>query len=426
MVAGEAVIGIEQGRRRSAATPARWVLILTSLACVFNYFDRYLLVILTEPIKRDLGLSDTQMGLLSGLSFALIYCTLSIPISHFADRGHRVRVLGGSLALWSVMTAACGSATGFLSLMTARVGVAVGEAGGLPTVHALIAEHFGANVRARALSIISAASVIGLALAMIFGGVLNDLFGWRRAFWLAAIPGLIVAALVWFTIREPQARPTSATPPARIRDGLGTLIGRRAFVWLLVGLGITAIGAFGAQAWAPALLMRTHKVSASTVGLSYSIVSTGAMFVGTLLGGFLSDRWARRDLRAPFWLLAGSFMASLPFYIAFVYAPTLTMSLVWAAPAFFFAAIYVSAAYAQVQALAGAHLRATAAAVYITVVNLLGLGLGPVLAGMISDAGFGLATALAILLAISFPVGSALLLLGARSVRADLSRMGEQ
>lgn len=407
-----------------APSAARWVLLLTSIACVFNYFDRYLLVILTEPIKRDLGLSDTQMGLLSGLAFAVVYCTLSVPISHIADRGHRVRVLGGSLGLWSVMTALCGSATGFGSLVAARVGVAVGEAGGLPTVHALISEYYPEKVRARALSVISGASVIGLALAMVFGGLLNDWVGWRRAFWLAAIPGLIVSFLIWFTIREPVVR-TSASP-LRIREGLGALYQRRAYVWLLVGLAVAAIGAFGAQAWAPALLMRNYQVSASTVGLTYSIVSTGAMFAGTLVGGALSDRMAARDPRGPFRLLAGSFIVSLPFYIAFVYASSLVMSLVWAAPAFFFAAIYVSAAYAQVQNLAGAQLRATAAAVYITVVNLLGLGLGPTLTGMISDAidggsGAGLSHALAILLAISFPTGSALLLLGTRTIKADLA-----
>lgn len=412
---------------KDARRTALWVLILTSLACVFNYFDRYLLVILTEPIKNDLALSDTQMGLLSGLAFALVYCTLSIPISHFADRGHRVRILGGSLGLWSIMTALCGSAVGFGTLMAARVGVAVGEAGGLPTVHALVAEHYSSKVRARALSVISAASVIGLALAMIFGGLLNDWFGWRHAFWIASLPGLIVAVLVWFTIKEPtaRARPVSMGMGA----GLRVLYQRRAYVWLLVGIGVSAIGAFGAQAWAPALLMRNHHITASTVGLTYSIVSTGAMFAGTLAGGALSDRMSARDPRGPFYLLAASFIVSLPFYLAFVYASTLAMSLVWAAPAFFFAAIYVSAAYAQVQALAGSDLRATAAAVYITVVNLLGLGLGPTLTGFISDriddgSGHSLSDALAILLTISFPLGAILLVLGARTIVSDLATAG--
>ena len=279
-----------------------YVVAVLSLGTALNYYDRSLMGILLQAIKADLHLSDGQIGLLSGLAFASVYCLLGIPIAQYADRGHRVRVLAASLALWSIMTSLCGFAAGFMALFAARCGVGVGEAGGLPTTQALISGYSPTRWRVTSLAVPIFASGIGQALAAALGGMIADRLGWRYAFWIAGVPGVLLSLLVIATIKEPQDGLASLErhhAGRQLREDLKALIGKRSLVVLCIGLSIASIGVYGGNAWAPAFLMRTFKLSASTVGPSFAVVAGPAFIIGSLMGGLLPDLIPRRDMRGP-------------------------------------------------------------------------------------------------------------------------------
>ena len=382
---------------REGGTPHRYrprtslyVLTLVSLAAAFNYYDRYLLAILIEPIKGELGLSDTQIGLLSGFAFAVVYCSAAIPIARIADRGFRVRVLAAALGFWSTMTALTGFSANYAQLIASRLGVAVGEAGGLPSTHAIVVEYVPEARRATALSIVAFVSAIGTSAAMIFGGMIADSYGWRWAFILAGIPGLVLALLIWITINEPRPVPPSegqAPPlaPPTLREALHALWRRRSFVYFCVGTGFGMISVFAFQIWAPSFLMREFGLTAGEVSTSYSIVFTVGNLAAAILGGILYDTLFRRDVRWAFWLQAISFGASLPLGLLFLFAPNYTFLLLITPLVILINSLYSTPAYALVQGLSGPRLRATGAAVFMLVANLVGFGLGPSLVGFISD-----------------------------------------
>lgn len=407
-----------------------YVLVLVSLAAAFNYYDRYLLAILIEPLKRDLGLSDTQLGVLSGFAFAVVYCSAAIPIARVADRGFRVRVLGAAVAFWSTMTALTGLSANYAQLLAARLGVAVGEAGGLPSTHAIVVEYVPPSRRATALSIVAFVSAIGTSCAMIFGGLIADAYGWRWAFILAGIPGLVLALLIWLTIREP--RPVQAIGqqdatfgPPRLNEALKILWGRRSFVHFCVGTGLGMISVFAFQTWAPTFLIREFGLTAGEVSMTYSIAFTVGNLAATILGGVLYDKLFRRDVRWAFWLQAISFAASLPLGLMFLFAPSYSF-LLWITPVvILISGLYGTPAYALVQGLSGPRLRATGAAIFMLVANLIGFGLGPSLVGFLSDLlgpTFGnesLKYALAAVF-LSGPIAAMIFVRAAASVKEDL------
>jgi MFS family permease len=400
------------------------------MAAAFNYYDRYLLAILIEPIKEDLGLSDTQIGLLSGFAFAVVYCSAAIPIARIADRGFRVRVLGAALGIWSVMTALTGFASNYAQLIAFRLGVAVGESGGLPSTHAIVVEYVPQSRRATALSIVAFVSAIGTSAAMIFGGLIADSYGWRGAFIIAGIPGLLLGLLIWLTIAEPRpASSQTGQDPLLVspglREALGTLWRRRSFVYFCVGTGFGMISVFAFQIWAPSFIMRKFNLSAGEVSMSYSIVFTVGNLAAALLGGILYDILFKRDVRWAFWLQAISFGASLPLGLAFLFAPSYTFLLLITPAVVLISSLYATPAYALVQGLSGPRLRATGAATFMLVANLVGFGLGPSIVGVLSDTlapTFGsesLQYALAVVF-VSGPVAAMIFVKAAGSVASDL------
>ena len=365
-----------------------YVVAVLSLGTALNYYDRSLMGILLQAIKADLHLSDGQIGLLSGLAFASVYCLLGIPIAQYADRGHRVRVLAASLALWSIMTSLCGFAAGFMALFAARCGVGVGEAGGLPTTQALISGYSPTRWRVTSLAVPIFASGIGQALAAALGGMIADRLGWRSAFWIAGVPGILLSLLVIGTIKEPQDGLVSVErhdAGRQLREDLKALFGKKSLVVLCIGLSIASIGVYGGNAWAPAFLMRTFKLSAGTVGPSFAVVAGPAFMIGSLIGGLLPDLIPRRDMRGPWWVVIASFAMNIPCSLALFYSPSFGSALIAVGASTLVLAMYPAPTFALIQYLSGARLRATGVAVFLAVTNLVGLGLGPYIIGTLSD-----------------------------------------
>lgn len=363
-----------------------YVLAVLSLVSLLNYYDRNLISMLIEDLKRDLHLSDAQIGVLTGLAFSLVYTVVAIPIARFADSGRRVGVLSLSVLVWSAMTAACGLATNFMTLTLARLGVGIGEAGGAPTTHALVAETFGPKWRGTALSIIGATGGAGTVLALMVGGSLATHYGWRNALMISAVPGLFLTLLLFCTVREPRPAGGAARPPQIGLMEAFTILRRRAsFMWLAVGIAVIAVGAYGQQIWTPAYLMRRHGLDAATVGAGLSVVSLPGIILGTLAGGILSDWLSRYDRRWPAWLLMISFGLAAPMQMIFFLTDSYRVALAVTVPITFISVIWVAPAYVLIQNLSGPRLRATGASLLFLVVNL-GLGFGPLIVGALSDA----------------------------------------
>jgi MFS family permease len=364
-----------------------YILFVLALITALNFYDRNLISILVEDLKRDLSLSDTQIGLLTGLAFAVVYSIASLPIARYADSGRRIRVLGASALFWSVMTGLCGFASGFWTLLAARFGVGVGEAGGAPTTHAIVAETFSPRWRGTALAVIGLAGGLGLMGALAIGGYVAHNYGWRTAFYVAAIPGILLSFLLIFTVRESGgAAAGTAAPSLRLTEALSILAKRPTFVWLCLGMSVVGLGAYGTLAWTPAYLMRHFHMDAGQVGATYGATVGPATLLGILAGGLVGDWLSRRGDRMPFYLLAVSFAISTPIAIAYLLSDNYAVVLALIGPMTFISTLYVSPLYAAIQALSGSKLRATGAATFMLIVNLIGQGFGPLATGWLSDA----------------------------------------
>lgn len=368
-----------------------WLLLIVY---IFNFLDRQIVNILAEPIKGDLGLTDTQLGLLAGPAFAVFYALLGIPIARYADRAgtNRVRLIALALAIWSVMTAVCGLAQNFVQLLLARIGVGVGEAGCTPAAHSLITDCVPAAKRSSAIAFYGLGVPVGSLLGLILGGVVNDLYGWRIALMLVGLPGLILALVVLFVMREPRhqrvAEATTASASAALpaSAALKEVFASRAFVYILIAASVTAFLGYGKALWTISFFIRSHGLSTTEAGLSMAVVLGLAAAFGTWLGGKAADVFGRRDKRhiltfpaygmaivAPL-LFLGYYMEDWRVAMALLIVPSIVNS------------AYYGPAYACVQGLVRPQARAVAASIMLFGQNLIGLGFGPFLFGVLSDA----------------------------------------
>ncbi len=369
---------------------ANYVLGVLFLVYVFNFIDRQVLSILIDPIKRDLGVSDTAMGLLVGLAFALFYTLAGIPIARWADRGSRRRVIAFSLALWSVMTAVSGLARSFLQLAVARVGVGVGEAGGTPPSHSLISDYFPPERRATALALYANGIYVGAGLGIMLGGYMLEYFGdWRAAFYAVGLAGLPLALLVRFTVRE-LPRGTSEAAPAEAETASFSevcrfLFRRRAFLWLVVGACCQAISGYGILNWGAPFLGRVHHMPSVEIGrwLGPTLMLGGCL--GVTFGGWLADRLGARDARWYLRMPAIASLAGLPFALGFLLLGDSTWAMVCFVPFYAVSNMYVGPLWSIAQNLARPGMRATASALLLLILNLVGLGAGPFLVGWLND-----------------------------------------
>lgn len=380
-------------RPETAVQPARpaglavwWALGLLTAVSFFNYMDRMVLAVLLEPIKAELGLSDGQLGLLSGLAFAAFYATLGIPLARLADRTARVPLLAACVALWSLMTAATGAARGFGTLFAARMGVGVGEAGCVPAAHSLIGDYMPGPRRALGVSIFQAGGLAGLSGGLMITGVLADHFGWRGALSSVGLAGLPLALLIWLTLREPVrlgSVPAASSEPAG--QALRALLARPALRHLVLALSIGGFGTYGLTQWIPAFFIRVHGLSLTQIGLWSGTASGVGGVLGVMLGGWLGARLLPRDPRWELWIPAIAYGGSAPLYAAVFLSPSPWIAIAIKLAATFLAASGGGVALSAIQSFAEPHRRATAVSLTLFLSSLLGLGLGPWLVGVASD-----------------------------------------
>lgn len=366
--------------------PRGIVLAMLLLVYTFNFLDRQILGILAQPIKADLHLSDTQFGAIGGLAFALLYSMLGVPLAYLADRTSRSGVIAASLAIWSGFTALCGVATGYWQLFLFRLGVGIGEAGGVAPSYAVIADYFPPERRARALAIYSLGIPVGLALGTLLGAYIAALVDWRAAFLVMGAAGILVAPLFRFIVRDVPRRPAApGAQPAPVAAAFGILARKPAFWLLAFGASFSSLCGYGLALWTPSVLMRSFRFDLVTTGqFMASLLLIGGV-AGVFAGGWFADRLGKGDRAWYARLPAFAWLVTVPlFAIGFLTPdPMLAwplllipngLNILWLGP--------VTTA---VQHLVPAHMRATASASFLLINNLIGLGVGPLLMGHLSD-----------------------------------------
>lgn len=367
-----------------------YVLGMLTVVYVFNFIDRQIFAILAQSIKTDLGLSDTQLGALGGVAFGIFYATLGIPIARLADRYSRVNVITISLTVWSAMTALQAFAGGFWQLLLARIGVGVGEAGGSPPSHSLLADYFPSGERAGALGIYALGIPIGILFGNMAGGWINEFFGWRNAFLLVGIPGVLLAIVFKRTVKEParghsEGKQYVAQPTVPFSTVVKTMWSFRSFRHLALGAGTQAFVGYGSIAWMPAFLERVHGLSSGQVGTALGLIIGIFGAAGTLLGGKWADRLGARDQRWYMWLPALSFLLAVPFSLAVFLTDNLVLLLCLYAVPVLLVNVYTGPTFGTNQTLAPVAMRAAASAFLIFIINMIGLVCGPIALGALSD-----------------------------------------
>lgn len=379
-----AVSAVRPGHR---PVSVNYVVGLLFLVYLLNYLDRQIVNILAEPIKQELGLADWQLGLMTGLAFALFYTVLGIPLARYADRpgADRSRLITVCLAVWSAMTALCGLATGFLQLLAARIGVGVGEAGCSPAAHSLISDLVPKARRATAMGVYSLGIPLGKLVGMAVGGVVAQAVGWRMAFLAVGLPGLALAVLTWFTLPRPQVVSGVPAAQARFVPVLRELSTVRTFWWVSLGGAFMSFVSYGQTAFLGSFFIRVHGLTVGEAGVALGLAMGLAGAVGTWFGGRLADRAARTDQRAYVLIPAAAAGLGGVVFAAAVLAQSPSAALAILAFAGVLNAIWYGPVFATVQGLVLPEQRATAAAVHLFVINLVGLGLGPLAFGGLSD-----------------------------------------
>ncbi len=409
----------------------RWfVLVMLTLVYTFNFVDRQILVILQEPIKAELDLSDAQLGLLTGFSFALVYVLAGIPIAWLADRSNRRNIVATSLAVWSGMTALSGMVISYPQLVLARLGVGLGEAGGSPPAHSMLSDYFPPEQRGTALSFYSSGIYVGILLGFAGGGWVAESFGWRNAFFIIGLPGIAFAGILALAVREPirgRWEGGRIAPKSSLKQTMAVLRDRPSFWWIALGCAMTSFVSYGNGNFFPSYLIRNHGMSISEVGFALGLVSGVAGAIGTFMGGFLSDRFGKTDKRWYVWIPIAGGIGSLAFAFYALLGNNPTLILLALFPANILNSLYLGPSIAMCHTLVSPSMRAMASAVLFFVLNMIGLGLGPVLVGVLSDAYepvFGVdnlryAMLTTLVLGLS---GILFFWLGARRLLADLSK----
>jgi predicted MFS family arabinose efflux permease len=370
-----------------------YVLALLTVVFIINFIDRQVLSVLIEPIKRELHLTDTQLGLLSGLAFALFYVTFAVPIARLADSTSRRNLITICMIVWSGMTALSGAALNFVQLLLTRIGVAIGEAGCVAPSHSILSDYFRPETRPLALSIYSAGASVGIFLGLLGGGYLAESMGWRQALVVVGLPGIFVALVVLFTLREPVRG--MSLPPGSVRVAttrshfwadLSSLMKLRTLWLIAFAGGFQSMVTYGVANWLPTFFIRVHGLSISQAGASLAVINGLLAGAGAIIAGGLSSKLARADRRWLLWVPAFATVLATPLYAFAVLSPTTSASLAFLAPAGLLSLVYVGPALAATHGIAGVALRATGVALTLFIGNLLGIGGGVLLVGVVSDA----------------------------------------
>ena len=435
---GAAPSTLSHGYRRYAL----WVLLLIY---VLNFLDRQIVTILAEPIKQELGLTDWQLGMMTGLAFAIFYTVLGIPIARYAERGNRPYIIGAAVAAWSLFTVLCGFAQNFWQLVLARIGVGIGEAGCTPPAHSLISDYVPREKRASALAFYSLGTPIGALLGMAMGGLIADAWGWRMAFLVAGAPGILMALVAAFTLAEPRKQlgadfaAKRANGPS-FKDALAEIRGKKTFWFIAWGVSIKAFIGYGSGVFIAPFFFRNHGPELTEIAARYGLGLAGFLglalgvvvgvtgAIGIWLGGQLADRFGGRDLRHYMGIPAISTLTGIPIYLTALFVESAMLAIVLMAIPPILNGLWYGPAYAAIQGLVNPETRATATAIMLFIVNLVGLGMGPLLVGALSDllsGPFGLGPAQGVRWSLAFftlfgVVASALFWMARRTIREEM------
>lgn len=359
---------------------------------MLNFVDRQLLSILVEPVKHDLGLNDTQMGMLTGLMFALFYTFFGIPVAMIADRGNRIRLIAAACGLWSGFTMLSGMATSFLTLALARVGVGIGEAGCSPPSYSIISDYFPPERRGRALALYVLGVPAGSFVGALAGAWIAQHYGWRTAFFAVGAVGLLFAPLLLLIVREPERGRFDAAPPAAAQPTEPGFAAALTFFWCspvfiftALACGLTSFCSYGLLNWAPAFLGRVQHMSLGQISVFFGIAIAGSMTLAAWIGAAISDRAGARNPIYYALLPGAGVLLVVPFLFAFTTAPNWQWSLALLVPPIVLTSVYLVPALALLQNRTPASYRATVSSILLFLLNLIGLGCGPLFVGWMSD-----------------------------------------
>jgi MFS family permease len=370
---------------------SRWVVILLMLVYTSNFIDRTVVGILNQPIKVDLKISDTQIGLLNGPAFALLYTILAIPIARLAERFNRVIIISVCLTIWSVMTALCGGAANYALLLLCRVGVGIGEAGCSPSAQSLISDYYPPEQRATALSAYSFGIPLGGMIGAISGGLLAQTVGWRLAFVIVGLPGVLLALIAVLTTKEPPrgysepAKPLDATPPPSLVAIGKRMWGRPSFRHMTAGVTLVSFAGYGIGAFASPYFIRRFGLSYAEVGVIFGLIGGFSAGAGTLLGGWVADHIGKSDWRWYAWTPAIGVGIAAPIYLSVYLSPSWIAAAALALLPGIFAYMYLGPTWGVMHNLVEPRARASATALLFFVLNLIALGGGPVFTGLAID-----------------------------------------
>ncbi len=362
------------------------VLAFLLLAYILNFLDRQILGILAQPIKADLQLTDTQFGAIGGLAFALLYSVLGVPLSYLADRTSRSAVVAGSLAVWSGFTALCGTAGSYMQLFLYRLGVGIGEAGGVAPSYALIADYFPPHRRARALGVYSLGVPLGLGGGTLAGAYIAELINWRAAFLIMGVLGLILAPIFLWVVRD-VPRPKVAAADRMPFGSVFKVLARKPSFWLLAfAASCSSLVGYGLALWTPSVLMLSFGMNIIGAGQFMGSLLLVGGTAGVLAGGFLADRLGHANQRWYAWLPAIAWLITLPFFLFGLMSDSLALAWPLLLVPNALNILWLGPVATAVQNLVERPMRATASACFLLINNLVGLGVGPLLIGAVSDA----------------------------------------
>ena len=409
----------------------RYALGLLVVVYVFNFIDRSILSILLESIKQEFQVSDTYLGLLSGPAFAILYSIVGLPIARWSDRGSRTTIISLAILAWSGMTALTGFAANFSHLMLARIGVGIGEAGCSPPAHSLISDYFPPSRRATALSIYALGIPIGGGIGFLAGGWLDEFFDWRTAFIVVGLPGVLLALVVKLTLKEPKRggfddQAQANAPQPSVGQVLRFMNGLKSFRHMAIAASLHAFYGYGAAAFLAAFFRRSHEMEPGELGTWLASIAFTAGAAGTFLGGYLGDRFGKRDQRWYMWIPALGTALFIPFAFLLYLSPDPYLALILYFPGSILGGLYLGPTFAMTQTLVPPSMRATAAAILLFSINMIGLALGPQGVGILSDLlvpTFGIESLRYALLitVVGFAAWSVIhYVLAARTLRADL------
>lgn len=366
---------------------------LLMIVYTLNFLDRQLVSVLAEPIRKDLGLTDTQLGMLGGIYFAAFYTFFGIPVGWLADRTKRIWIMSGACAIWSLFTMGCGMASNFVQLAVMRMGVGIGEAGGSPPSYSLISDYFPPKERGTGLAIYSLGVPLGSMLGVAIGAGIAAQYGWRNAFLAIGAPGVLLGLVLLLVVREPKRGGLDVVaggkadhePPPPMFTAIRAFFSNRTLVLTALSSGLSAFVGYAGLNWNTPFLMRVKGMSLTEVAAYYSLVVGITGVIGTFMAGWLADKLSQRDRRWYAWIPAIAFTITIPFWGLILWAPTWQLTLVFIAVPALLNTMYLAPALAVVQNSVPPAMRTISGATLLFVLNLVGLGCGPLYVGRISD-----------------------------------------